>query len=82
MSGKSFFFFRGIVFSGNGEDKYITVGENFRVDGGTKEHHKHTVEVTQEFSEQMHKHKPENRTEAAEILKDVIKKVGKPPNMR
>ena len=79
--GKSFFFF-GQAFSGNGKDRHITVGEGWRVDGGTKEDHDHMVDVTQETSKEFEKNKPQTIEEAAQILGDVVKKVGKPERFR
>lgn len=80
--GKTYFFFHGQAFSQEGEDKHITIGEGWRVDGGNKKDHDQVVEVTEAASKQFEEHRPETIKEAAEILGDVIKKVGKPERLR
>lgn len=77
-----YFFFHGTAFSGDGKDKHITFGEGWRVDGGDKKDHDHVVEVTQEASKQFEENRPETIEEAAQILGDVVKKVGKPDRLR
>lgn len=69
-------FVHGQAFSKEGKDVYITQGERWRVDGGTKEDHAQTVEVTAKFHERVEKEQPRDVHEAGEILRDVMKKAG------
>ena len=66
----------GQAFSKEGKDVYITRGERWRVDGGTKDDHAKTVEVTAKLHERIEKEQPKNSHEAGEILRDVLKKTG------
>jgi hypothetical protein len=72
------YYCHGQAFSKSGEDVYITTGEKFRVDGGTKEDHKRMVELTARTTESLNKEQPKSPQEAMEILRDVSKKVGWP----
>jgi hypothetical protein len=69
-------FVHGQVFSDAGEHVHITQGERWRVDGGTKDDHEKTVEVTAKFHERLEKEQPRDCSEAGEILKDVLKRTG------
>jgi len=82
MSSKKYFFFHGQAFSQEGGHKHITVGDGWRVDGGNKEDHDHVVELTEEASKKFEENKPKDIKEAAEIMSDVVKKVGKPDRLR
>lgn len=79
---KKYFFFHGQAFSQEGEHKHITIGDGWRVDGGNKKDHDQVAEVTEEASKRFEENRPETIQEAAEILGDVIKKVGKPERLR
>ena len=80
--GKSFFFFHGVALSGNGKDKYITTGDHFRVDGGTKESHQHMVELTQGVTREVAKNPEISVEEVDRIIQEVVKKVGIPSRLR
>lgn len=69
-------FVHGQAFSKEGEHVYITQGGRWRVDGGTKDDHEKTVEVTAKFHERIEKEQPRDVHEAGEILKDVLKRAG------
>lgn len=69
-------FVHGQAFSKEGDDVYITQSERWRVDGGTKDDHAKTVEVTAKFHERIEKEQPRDVREAGEILRDVLKRTG------
>lgn len=75
MGKKTYCFIQGIAFSKDGERR-VTVGENFRVDGGTQEHHEQLVELTQEVSKECKKDAPQTQGEFNMIVRDSMKKVG------
>ena len=52
----------------------ITKGENFAVEGGTKDSHEETVDIVHEFSKRIDKEGSKVDTETAKgILKDVLR---------
>lgn len=81
MGKKSYFFFHGFSCSEDKkEDKRITVGKNFRIEGGaSKEQHEYMSEFTQEFAKEVQKDPPQTPGETNMIVRDVRKKVGTPP---
>lgn len=65
----------GIVFPGDGETR-ITVGDGFRVDGGTKESHEQMSDLTMEVHRQMTANCPQNAQEMGQIVREAMKKTG------
>ena len=78
MGEKWFFFTRD--YTEAGKDKYITIGEGFRVDGGTKESHKEAVAITEEVQRRVQADSPETGRDMARILDESVKKVRIPPS--
>lgn len=66
------YFFFGAVRPDPKGHKHVTIGPDYRVDGGTKEEHEQAREITEKFAEGV---KQDGVHHAQEILKDVVKKV-------
>lgn len=68
-----YFFFGEVLRPPQGGHTYITVGPDYRVQGGTKEEHEKAREIVEEFAKGVKQDGPHH---AQEILRDVMKKVG------
>lgn len=67
-----YFFFGKVLRPDPSGHTHITVGPDYRVDGGTKEEHEKAREITEGFAKGV---KQDGIHHAEEILKDVVKKV-------
>lgn len=72
---KTFCFLHGIAFSSDGQ-KRVTVGEGYRVDGGTEEHHEQLADLTAEVSKEVRKDPPQTQGELRMVVIDAMKKTG------
>lgn len=66
------YFFFGQARPDPSSHRHISVGPDYRVEGGTKDEHKQAREITQKFAEGV---KQDGVHHAPEILRDVVKKV-------
>ncbi len=78
----SYFFFGFAPPSPDGH-KHISVGPDYRVEGGDKEGHAHTREVVEKFADKVKKQPSmPPPQEAVELLHDVLRQVGPLPVRR
>lgn len=71
------YFFYGAVRPDPDGHTYITTGEGYRVQGGSKSEHDLSVEITEKLQREVERHGHEN---FEEIARDVIREVkGKTP---
>lgn len=71
--GTSYFFF-GSVRTHPEDKKRVSVGDDYRVQGGSKAEHEKTVEVVEKLSREFRKDPPQTPGEARMILTEVLKK--------
>lgn len=73
--GKTYFFLGSV--RTHPEDKIrVSMGDDYRVAGGSRDEHEKAVEIVQEVSKEFKKDPPQTPGEERMILLDVIKKVG------
>jgi len=75
MSEKKRFVVHGIMQCGDGKAR-ITLGDNFAVQGGTKECHQQMTELTREVAKECKKDYPQTPGEFRMIVRDAEKKTG------
>lgn len=70
---KSYFFF-GLVQTHPEDEVRASTGEDFQVQGGSKEIHDKTVEMVQEISKEFRKDPPQTEGEERIIVLDIVRK--------